>query len=77
MEIVTRYRGWMSDELARLQEESFERGGTAVRSSFAPERRLNALQLSRFLDGHVFAVAATTHPNATAHAAMSPSSTQS
>ena len=60
----------MPDELEGLQDRSFARAGPAVSSSFPAERRLTGPQLARFLDGHRFAVAATTRPDSRPHAAM-------
>jgi hypothetical protein len=63
--------GEVSKELAEMQERSFARGNTAVRSALAAERRLTGDEIARFLDDHRFATVASTRPDGRPHAAMS------
>lgn len=60
----------MSDDLASIQERTFERSRPSTRTSFAPATRLTAEQLCTYLDRRVFAVVATTRPDGRPHAAM-------
>lgn len=60
----------MSDEFAQLQDRSFAGGNAAVQSSLAAERRLTGAEIAQFLDGHRYAVVASTRPNGKPHAAM-------
>lgn len=61
----------MSDELASIQQRTFERARSSTSDSFPPDSRLSAAQLSRYLDRRVFAVVCTTRPDGRPHAAMS------
>jgi predicted pyridoxine 5'-phosphate oxidase superfamily flavin-nucleotide-binding protein len=61
----------MSDVLAAVQERTFARATPTTAGAYPPERRLTAQQLSRFLDGHVFAVVGTARPDGRPHAAVS------
>jgi nitroimidazol reductase NimA-like FMN-containing flavoprotein (pyridoxamine 5'-phosphate oxidase superfamily) len=61
----------MSDALAALQERTFAGATQTTARSYPPERRLTAGQLTRYLDGHVFAVVATARPDGRPHAAVS------
>jgi hypothetical protein len=55
--------------LGRLQEESFGKGGQAVRTAYPPERRLSGLQLATYLERRTYALASSTRPDGRAHAA--------
>lgn len=60
----------MSEHLAELQTRTFARSRPSTSESFAPETRLDAEQLSAFLDRRVFGVVCTTRPDGRPHAAM-------
>jgi hypothetical protein len=55
--------------LDRLQEESFGRGGQAVRKAYPPERRMTGTQLAAYLEHRTYALASSTRPDGRAHAA--------
>jgi hypothetical protein len=61
----------MSDPLGDLQDRTFARATAATATSYPPERRLSAAQLSAYLDRRVFAVVGSTRADGRPHTAMS------
>ncbi|WP_406046645.1 pyridoxamine 5'-phosphate oxidase family protein [Kribbella sp. NBC_00889] len=55
--------------LERLQEESFDRAGSATRTAYPPERRMTGPQLAGYLERRSYALASSTRPDGRAHAA--------
>ncbi|MFI6831171.1 pyridoxamine 5'-phosphate oxidase family protein [Kribbella sp. NPDC050241] len=55
--------------LGRLQEESFDRAGSATRTAYPPERRMTGPQLAGYLERRSYALASSARPDGRAHAA--------
>lgn len=55
--------------LGQLQEESFDRAGSATRTAYPPERRMTGPQLAAYLERRSYALASSTRPDGRAHAA--------
>ncbi|WTW99416.1 pyridoxamine 5'-phosphate oxidase family protein [Streptomycetaceae bacterium NBC_01309] len=61
----------MSQSLADLQDRTFAKATAATDSTYPPERRLTAEQLTAYLDRRTYAVVGTARPDGRPHSAMS------
>jgi hypothetical protein len=61
----------MSEPLGDLQDQTFARATPATATSYPPERRLSAEQLTSYLARRVYAVVGSTRADGRPHAAMS------
>src|SRR5215469_11924734 len=61
----------MSEPLGDLQDQSFDKATPATNTSYPPERRLSASQLTSYLGRRAFAVVGTTRADGRPHSAMS------
>ena len=61
----------MTEVLAELQDRTFEHATAATASTYPPERRLTAEQLTRYLSRREYAVVGTSRPDGRPHASMS------
>jgi pyridoxamine 5'-phosphate oxidase-like protein len=55
--------------LGQLQDDSFDRAGSATRTAYPPERRMTGPQLAGYLERRTYALASSTRPDGRAHAA--------
>ncbi|TCC65659.1 hypothetical protein E0H73_01600 [Kribbella pittospori] len=55
--------------LGQLQDQSFDRAGSATRTAYPPERRMSGRQLAGYLERRSYALASSTRPDGRAHAA--------
>jgi general stress protein 26 len=61
----------MTEVLAELQDRTFDHATAATASTYPPERRLTAEQLTRYLSRREYAVVGTSRPDGRPHASMS------
>ncbi|WP_432875535.1 pyridoxamine 5'-phosphate oxidase family protein [Kribbella sp. CA-245084] len=61
----------MTEVLAALQDRTFAHATAATASTYPPERRLTAEQLTRYLSRREYAVVGTSRPDGRPHASMS------
>ena len=61
----------MTEVLAELQDRTIERATAATASTYPPERRLTAEQLTSYLGRREYAVVGTSRPDGRPHASMS------
>jgi len=61
----------MTEVLAELQDRTFEHATAATASTYPPERRLTAEQLTGYLSRREYAVVGTSRPDGRPHASMS------
>jgi len=61
----------MTEVLAELQDRTFQHATAATASTYPPERRLTADQLTRYLSRREYAVVGTSRPDGRPHASMS------
>ena len=61
----------MTEVLAELQDRTFQNATAATASTYPPERRLTAEQLTSYLGRREYAVVGTSRPDGRPHASMS------
>lgn len=59
----------LAEWLSRLQAESFDQAGQALRKAYPPARRMTGPLLAEYLERRTYAIASTTRPDGRAHAA--------